>query len=144
MFRTLIVAFVCCLGLVPTAEAQTAAADFTVEIDGDFTESDIQFTGELGIVYRFMWDARVVDGQIAVCGTGVFVSSRVRNTVIGMLRGGHIDYGGVQVLEDLTYFNRANTLNAMRSGQANCRYASDSTRRNGPLSLVFGDGVFRN
>lgn len=143
MLRKFAVSLFLLIGTIPAVQAQTVAADFSVAIDGNFTESDIRFTGELGTVYQFMWDARVVNGQIAICGTGVFLRGRARSAVRGMLRDGYIEYAGVRVLEDLSFFTRANTVNAMRSGQANCRYVSDSTRRNGPLNLVFGDGVVR-
>lgn len=143
MLRTLAFSLFVVLGTISAVQAQTIAADFSVQIDGNFTESDIRFTGELGTVYQFMWDARVVEGQIAICGTGVFLRGRARGAVRGMLRDGYIEYGGARVLEDLSYFTRANTVNAMRRGQANCRYLTDSTRRNGRLTLIFGDGVVR-
>ena len=143
MFRAFAVSLFILFSMSPGVQAQTVAADFSVPIDGDFSESDIRFTGELGIVYRFMWDARAVNGQIAVCGTGVFMRARGRSGVRGMLRDGYVEYAGARILEDLSFFTRANTVNAMRAGQANCRYAADSTRRNGPLTLVFGDGVVR-
>ena len=143
MIRSLALALFGTLSLACAAPAQTVPADFSVAVDGDFTESDIRFTGELGTVYRFMWDARALNGRIAICGTGVFLRSRARSTVRGMLRDGYIEYGGARILEDLSYFTAANTVNAMRAGEANCRYVSDSSRRNGPLSLFFGDGVVR-
>jgi len=143
MFRALAISLFVFFAVSPAVQAQTIAADFSVAIDGDFSESDIRFTGELGVVYRFMWDVRAVNGQIAVCGTGVFLRARARSAVRGMLRDGYVEYAGVRILEDLSYFTRANTVNAMRAGQANCRYAADSTRRSGPLTLVFGDGVVR-
>jgi hypothetical protein len=138
-FKSLVFAFALILS-APTAQAQ----DVGIPVDSEFMEFDIRFTGELGVVYTGLWDARIINNQIAICGVGHLRSPRLRSTVRQMARDGQLEINGQTYAFDLTYFPRVQSEGALRSAQATCR--STGVRPSGRWSvrMEFGRGTFRN
>jgi hypothetical protein len=124
--------------------APVMAQDFQVPMSADFNDGEIRFTGELGTVYHFRWDAVAVDGQLAICGTGYLRDTRLRSTIRDMARDGEILVGAQLVRVDLRFFSRARTMNALQSTAANCQVVGPSPRDITSIALRFGAGTFRN
>ncbi|MGI3183668.1 hypothetical protein [Nioella aestuarii] len=133
------------LGLVLAVSAPTQAQTFELAVDDSFVESDIRFTGELGIVYSFLWRAVAYEGEVAICGVGRVTRPRLRTTVRGMLRGASIQTSGQDVPLDLTYFTNARSVPALRTETATCRSTGiPLSQASGGISLIFGDAIWRN
>jgi hypothetical protein len=142
LFQSLLVlALMAAAAVAVPAQAQT----FNVTVDDTFVEGDIQFTGELGIVYTFLWRAIAHEGELAICGVGRYMRPRLRTTVRGMLRGASVTTAGQDVPHDLTYFTNARSAQSMRSEQATCRSTGiPLSQVSGGISLTFGDAIWRN
>lgn len=128
------------IGLATPVKAQ----EFQVPMTPDFNEGEIRFTGGLGAVYTFRWDAIARDGQLAICGTGYLRDNRLRSTIRGMAREAEIQIEGQLVGIDLRFFSRARTVNALQSTAANCRVIGPLPRGSARIGLRFGSGTFRN
>ena len=100
LIRSALLAGACVIATLGSANAQ----EFQTPVDANFNEGDIRFTGELGTVYTFMWDARAVDGRIAICGVGYLRDSRLRGTIRDMARAGLVlNLAGAVVISVVLY-----------------------------------------
>jgi len=118
------------------------AQQFQINVDGEFSEETLQFTGGVAPPYSFMWDMRVVNGSLAICGVGHLRDSRFRDTIRQILRGGVVTVNGQEYPVDLNFFSRARTRNAMSGTPATCQ--SVVAFNGGQASFRLGAGTFRN
>lgn len=121
------------------------AQDYHVSVETSFVAGAIRFTGELGVVYSFLWDAQEANRELVICGIGRYTRPRLRSTVRGMARGATLTINGQEIDFDLTFFTSARTLASMREELATCRSTGiPISRVNGPIELRFAPGTWRN
>ncbi|MEM7723559.1 MAG: hypothetical protein AAF376_14480 [Pseudomonadota bacterium] len=138
-FKASIFAFFCCV-LMPL---HVSAQETQIPVEDDFVVYDVNFTGELGTVYQAMWTARIHEDRVMICGIGALRSDRLRSTIRRMARDGQIRVDGQEYDVNLTFFTRASTPSAMRSGMANCQLTSAPAPQAGGVQLRFGYGRIR-
>ncbi|WP_306045114.1 hypothetical protein [Nioella sp. MMSF_3534] len=143
--KTHFIQLILAMVLLGTAALPSKAQTFEVNVDGSFVDGDIRFTGELGIVYTFLWRAIAQSGELAICGVGRFTSPRLRTTVRGMLRDASINVSGLDIPFDVSYFTSARTVQSMRSEPATCRSTGiPVSQASGGVYLSFGQAIWRN
>ncbi|MEJ6394135.1 hypothetical protein V8J82_12755 [Gymnodinialimonas sp. 2305UL16-5] len=126
-----------------SAGSPAAAQTFQVPVTGDFREGDITFTGQYGTVYYFLWDARIQDGRLAICGVGYTRDARFRTTIRRMARDGSLRINNSEIPFDMSFFTRATTRPSLTTTAATCQFVPGAPT-SGQLQMRFGDGVFRN
>lgn len=129
-------------GLLLAAPA-VRAADFTVPVDGRFTESSIQFTEGLGHVYYFAWAVFTDQGRFAVCGSGTLENRQLRTTVAKMARAGEVRVAGKTYRIDLSYFTSVPDRASLTGSTANCKLIGPTPASGSEYELRFGRGSFR-
>jgi hypothetical protein len=133
------------LSLLFWSVSDAQAQDYQVPVDDSFVEGQIRFTGELGVVYRFLWNGQAVNGELAICGIGRFISPRLRTTVRGMARGAVLRINGQEYPFDVSFFTSARTVASMQTEPATCRSTGvPLSRVNGPITLEYASGSWRN
>ncbi|MEZ5754165.1 MAG: hypothetical protein R3D90_05135 [Paracoccaceae bacterium] len=130
--------------LLPLLAAPPArAADFTVPVDGRFTESSIQFTEGLGHVYYFAWAVFTDQGRFAICGSGALENRQLRTTVAKMARAGEVRVAGKKYKVDLSYFTAVPDRSRLTGSTANCNLIGPTPAQGSEYELRFGRGAFR-
>lgn len=133
-----------CAGLLSLAAVTAApAADFTVPVDDRFSQSSIQFTGELGYVYYFAWAVFSDQGKFAICGAGALNNQRVRTLVPKMARAGEVRTAGKTYKVDLNFFTKVDGRENVGKAVANCQFVGPDPGEAADFELRFGRGTFR-
>lgn len=130
--------------LLSAVAATTAlSADFTVPVDDRFTESSLQFTGDLGHVYYFRWAVFHDNGQFAVCGAGAMDNPRLKTTIAKMAKAGEVRAGGKRYKVDLGFFTKVASRDGIASAEATCRMIGPVPAEGAEYELRYGRGSFR-
>lgn len=129
------------LPLLATTDAK--AADFTVPVDGRFTEASIQFTEGLGHVYYFKWAVFTDKDRFAICGSGALENRQLRTTVAKMARAGEVRVAGKKYKVDLSYFTSVDSRARLTGSVANCKLIGPTPASGSEYELRFGRGSFR-
>ncbi len=136
-------AFLISLALLVPAATAALAADFTVPVDEDFTSGDLTWTGQ-GKSFEFLWTPALIDGRIAICGAGRFVTPHGRSQSQKILRAATVRHNGKVILSDVTFFTIVGGKDDLRSAEATCRLTDatpDRTRNEVAINFV-GVGRF--
>lgn len=96
------------------------AADYTMSAGEGYVDDAFTWTG-IGTGYEFRWGVEIIEGRIAICGVGRFLSPHTRNQTKAVMRKAQIIYGGKTILSDITFFNTVKTRGPLEGQQATCR-----------------------
>jgi hypothetical protein len=108
------------LWTVAALAAHADAKDFAVPVDNGFSKSSLMING-YGIGYEFVIDVRGVNGEVVVCGAGVFPDASSALGVRRMLRKAAITLNGRKIIHDLSFFATSKRGADLFKGQAICR-----------------------
>ena len=122
--------------LVGFGAEKAQAQEFEVLVDETFTQSEIEFISGVAPHYTVIYDLRLVNGQVTICGSGYLRDRRFNSTIRDMLRNSTLQVGGRLVSVNLTYFSRAHTRIALRSMPANSRSSLGINTRPCPSSSI--------
>lgn len=129
------------------AVAATAAycEDFSIPVDSDFQDSDITWQGDAaGKGYLFVWDIRVGDDYVYLCGAGKFTDPSTQQITRQVLRKSFVEYNGKKVLKDISFFAKVPFNADLRSAKATCRATTvPANAANGDFTLKTAGGSFR-
>ncbi|HQY43901.1 MAG TPA: hypothetical protein PK450_06940 [Paracoccaceae bacterium] len=103
------------------AGVPAAAKDYKLPVDSQFHEDWVEWDGGLGKAYLFRWDARLIDGEVALCGAGQFLDATTRSATIDLLRKARVLLDGKVILKDLTYFAKYPKSQDLGKVEATCR-----------------------
>jgi hypothetical protein len=117
--RAAAVAAAILVGIGPAAVAEAQEITRQISVDGSFGDGYVNWPGLPGGYY---FKARViaVDGQLELCGVGVFTDAYTRSTEQQVLGDTRFTMNGESILEDLTFFARANRKRDLGGATANC------------------------
>lgn len=101
--------------------ATAHAADFKVPVDGKFNEDWIEWSSGMGKAYVFRWDARLIEGEVVLCGAGQFLDPTTHSPTVGLLRKARVLLDGKVILKDLTYFAKYPKSQDLGKVEAICR-----------------------
>jgi hypothetical protein len=135
-------AFLLSLALLVPAATAALAADFTVPVDGDFSSGDLTWTGQ-GKSYEMLWTPTLIDGRIAVCGAGRFVTPHGRSQSQKILRAARVRHNGKVILSDVTFFTIVGGRDDLRSAKATCRLTDATPDRTTNEFVLEWNGVGR-
>lgn len=113
--------YILAMALVSATLATAQAADFALKVDEKFNEDWIEWDGGIGRAYDFRWDARLKDGQVAICGAGQFLDVTSRSATLDLLRKASVVMDGRVILKDLSFFARYKKGDQLSGATANCR-----------------------
>lgn len=143
MIRSIAFALAAMAGL--SVGAAVAESGFTIPIDKDFQDGDITWSGDAaGKAYIFVFDFRVGDGYVYLCGAGKFIDASTQLITRKIMRKSYVDYKGAQVLTDISYFTKVPYNSDLRSAKATCRATTVPAKgAKGTFTLEIAGGHFR-
>ncbi|MEM9318714.1 MAG: hypothetical protein AAGA70_06875 [Pseudomonadota bacterium] len=141
MFKPILTA----LSLALTLTATSASAnEFEMPVTADFYESDIRFTGEFGVVYRFRWYVVPSGDRLAICGIGHFRDGGFMSTVRDMARDATFFVNDQPYPVDLSFFTRVRHQAELQTGTATCRVTPAPVAGARSVGIEYGRGTYRN
>lgn len=125
--------------------AALAQQSLRVPVDEHFSAGDLTFDGELGTFYRFMWDVRLVNGTLAVCGVGKTLDPTTSGFARRMLRKATVKLNGKPILTDVSFFTAIKSRHDLVSATATCQVTGFPPPKGDKVDLLldFGYGTFR-
>lgn len=96
------------------------AADYAMTAGEGYVDDAFTWQ-QIGKGYEFRWGVEVIEGRIAICGVGRFLSPHTRNQTKAVMRKARIIYGGKTILSDITFFNTVENKGPLEGQQATCR-----------------------
>lgn len=126
--------------------AAAAQQTLKVPVDENFDAGDLTFDGELGTFYRFLWDVKLVNGTIAVCGVGKTLDPTTSGFARRMLRQAKVTLNGKPILTDISFFTMIKSRHDLASAAATCQQTGFAPPKGDKAELLldFGYGTFRH